>query len=327
MTKVVEVCESVFPNLRLSYGQHFSVPGFRIAAQHAPSLQCFPPLGETVDEWFNRAEAMVRDAVEHRRHLPIYRIGHGEMWFITGYRPRVALRQFPRYLLSKIYRTVLNLSWFYSGTPSYGYETYRFWRIPRLRRELANYLRHIAEQGIMCLYLSNVDSIDNFQLHRFLVWCNNNKILLDKNNYSHVYFIYQILLGPISGHIIYGRVVGIVSSFEGEKCERLKAALEAMGARRVVLGSVSRNSALESVVDGARFECCELVLVGAGVGAAKVIWDLRAVQCPIIDAGFALDVMIDRSMGKQRVFCVSDVDWPERFGAETPPWADKFSIG
>jgi hypothetical protein len=306
--------------------QRIAIPGF-IRQDAAVTRQIiFPPAGKTGDIWFLDFRARFERALNEHEWLPIYRASHGEFTFVTGRRAVPALgRGLTRYWLSRVYRVLKYQSLFYSsGAPGYC-ETYKQWQLPRLRRELATYMGMIASEGVVCCYFSDRDTVPLAEQERFAMWIKGCGRPLDKDNYGHIYFVYELFHGNRARSYLAGKKLLVVSSDQPGRQSGLQRAFESFKVSDWRFVPISGNhSMLDCVTVPAGFEP-DLCIVGAGVGAAKVLWNLRGLKCPCVDAGFVLDTLAFPEVKRRRIYCVNDSEWDLYFDGRPPEWAAKFS--
>ena len=113
-------------------------------------------------------------------------------------------------------------------------------------------------------------------------------------------------------------------SDQEDRTAALARRLEGIGVADFRLVSISREHAmLDSVTMDPAYNL-DLCIIGGGVGAANVLWQLRNVSCPCIDVGFVLDTLAFPKMRNKRLYCVNDGEWDAVYGTTAPPWRDKF---
>ncbi|GAB4457320.1 MAG: hypothetical protein Fur0028_11860 [Bacteroidales bacterium] len=308
-------------------GYPLTIPGFSKQEAIVESLHVFPPNEMPVEKWYKVFESSILDALSNKKCLPIFRSSHGEFSFVLGKVeiPKEDLWKRIRFYGSRIFRTIKYQSVFYSGTPGYGYETYKQWLLPKLREEYAQYLKWISEVGFLCMYFADRDAYPIRLQKEYLEWLQARGIRLDEKNYAHIYFVYGFFNGPHKNGIYKDRNILIVNSNESiERNKSIELNLKKLGAKDVRYLPISRtNSMLDNIIPPSDFDP-DLCLVGAGVGAAKMIYQLRTLNCPIVDVGFILDTLADPNYLKRRIYCVHDDLWDEIFGQNLPTWASSF---
>lgn len=306
--------------------QRLTIPGFARQEALVSSPNCFPPPGMDVNTWWLRFKKNLLTAFDAKKRIAIFRSGHGEFSFALGVRERPKeLKKLVRYFISRIYRIAYFQSTFYSGTPKYGYETYKQWHLKKLRNEFAKYVRWISENGILSMYFADKDAFPLSFQRMYLEWLNKNGVILKAGNYSHIYFIYALFHGPEFSDLIKRKKMLVVSSDQPQRTKNLQKMAEQNRLAGIEFISISRNHSLQDDIALLRDYAPDLCLVGAGVGAAKMIYQLRKYTCPIIDVGYVLDTMAFPEMRKQRIYCVHDGIWDEFFPNNDPPYKEQFN--
>ena len=306
--------------------QPLEIDGFSRQDEIVPRQIVYPPRGLTAGDWYRRFATRLLDAVDGHRRFPVYRSGHGEFLFCLGRRewPQGSMARV-RSAASRLVWGVRYLSTFYTGTPAYGRETYRQWQLPGLRRQVAKYLRYVAENGSLCMYFSDRDTVDHRRQAEYVAWLTDHGVRLHDENYGHVYFIYGICNGPLKYRLFADRRVLVVSSGGKEREDAVRASLRRLGSAEMRWASVSRSHALlDKVSVPAGFDP-DICLIGAGIGAARVLFDLQHLECPTIDAGYVIDVLEKPELARERIYCVPDEEWEKTFGLGEPPWTSNFA--
>jgi hypothetical protein len=318
---ISDVFEQLMANQR-----RLSIPGFSLQESAVARQVVFPPGDCNALQWFEAFRKRFEGALERHDWLPIYRAGHGEYMFATGLRevPKMNSGTLMRHCVSRIYRIVRHQSPFYSGTPEYGYETYKFWKLSRLRKRLREYMKMVSLEGIVCCYFSDRDAYPLWIQSQFLEWLRQGDVFLGRENYGHTYFVYGLLHGTERNHYLAGRKVLFISSDQERRTHELRRRCDDIGVREFRFAAISRSHSMLDVVKRDETYKPDVCFVGGGVGAANVLWQLRGMRCPCVDAGFVLDTLAFPAMKRQRLYCVNDDEWEEAFGPEGPKWAAKF---
>jgi hypothetical protein len=158
----------------------------------------------------------------------------------------------------------------------------------------------------------------------YLQWLNKNGIYLTNKNYGHHYFVYALLNGKDRDQIFKNRKLLVVSSDQPLRTKPLIDNLLNRGAVSVEFLGISPGNSMEDVlvVPHTNYDLC---IVGAGVGAANVIYQLKELNCPIIDAGFIIDQIAYPDKVVPRIYTVNDDNWESVFPDNNPPWRWIFS--
>jgi hypothetical protein len=98
-----------------------------------------------------------------------------------------------------------------------------------------------------------------------------------------------------------------------------------MGTNIVDFISISPGNSMEDELILNNNKEYDLCIVGAGVGAANVIYQLRHLNCPIIDAGFIIDKIAYPNVVKSRIYTINDEEWDIVFPYNNPEWGPIFS--
>jgi hypothetical protein len=305
--------------------KRLSLPDFNKQELYVDKMFVFPPFNITVDEWYSDFRTRFFDALENRKLFPVFRSSHGEFSFVLGkLEVPKGFKNKVRFFISRIYRILIFQSTFYSGTPGYGYETYKQWKLPKLRNSFAKQLKWISENGVLCMYFSDRDAYPISYQKSYLKWLNKNNIFLDQKNYGHIYFIYALFNGSDRQRIFSNKRLLVVSSDQKNRTGPLLKNLNKLGIKSIDFCKISRSNSMEDkvLIKSNDYDLC---LVGAGVGAANLILQLKGLSCPVIDAGFILDLIAWPDYAAKRIYCVNDASWEQFFPDNKPEWGSKFN--
>lgn len=296
---------------RLSSVVDLIIPGFERAVPQGMVRQHMFGTDDT-RALYERFRTDVLRAVGHH-YLPVCRLSDGEFYFALGYRPPPAppgANAIIHYLRKQAgaWRVGRRPWRFKSGAPKYGWEEFawREWRA--MRREFASYLAKIAAAGIVAVNFTRTNPPFAEQyIEPFCDWLDHQQISIHEGNYVPFYFVYALLNGPDAGALLGARNVLVVSSFDHVKKRAVVERLKDLGARSVQFLDVSRQKAIADCIDPSELRHeFDVALVAAGVGAGKMLWQLRNSKAVCLDAGFCLEIMADDSRRSNRVFCVPD---------------------
>lgn len=261
--------------------------------------------------WYRRFAGDVFAAADAHRYLPVYRMGDGEFSFALGsveemlplhrLRPRQAAKRAWKWATGR-------LGEHRSGLAGYGWEVYS----PAERRALldryAADVAFVARHGYLALALDESPLYARF-LPYVLDWFDARGIHLHTGNYQHVFAVYALLHGPDRDRLLRGRRILVVNHGDEARRAAVSDALLRAGAAGVQWMGISRSKAMLERLDLERVEQpVDLVLVGAGVGAATIVAQLEPLRAPSLDVGFALDVLASPDLRWTRPFCVSDAE-------------------
>lgn len=258
-------------------------------------------------EWHQSTIERIIAAVGKGRHLAVYRISHGEFIMALGRRLEAAT---PRQWLVKVYLSLRRLLRmdppFKSGSAENSYEQFDSEELPRARRRYLECLREISRDGILAIGLHDTPG---YQLYvaDYVAWMAANGITLSEANYAMFYSIYVLFGGSDARRLLVGRSVLVITSFPGEKRRNLEHNLSRYGVRSAQYYEVSATRAMFDIICLDRIQQpVDLVLIGAGVGAASVLEQVRPLNAVCIDAGFAIDVLANPELAWNRPLFVTD---------------------
>ncbi len=310
-----------------NHPQPLSLPGFSRQEMFVDKHIVFPPDNIPVNEWYEHFQARFFDALENGKKFPVFRSSHGEIGFVTGKMgaPKGSFKVKLRFFMSRVYRIAYFQSLFYSsGVPGHGYETYKQWTLPKLRKKFAEAMKWIADNGVLCMYFADRGAYAISYQKAYLTWLNKRGIFLNSENYGHIYFVYALLNGYDKERIFKNRKVLVVSSDQPARTPPLIENLKKMGAISVDFIAISPGSSMNDTIQVPRTDY-NLCIVGAGVGAANVLYQLKELNCPVIDAGFIIDQIAYPEKIKPRIYTVNDQNWERIFPDNNPEWKPVFS--
>jgi hypothetical protein len=247
-------------------------------------------------------------------HFPVFRFSDGEGVFTVGFKfPPVptgvsVLVHYVRTFLSA-YVKHRQHKIFWSGTPGYGYETYTPEEWKRARPLFSLYLREIAAEGLLaCNFCRHPEPfLLNRSLPSVLDWMDQSEVALSADNYVPFYFLYGMLIGPDRHLFIQNRRILVVTSFTASTEAELREYFVREGALSVEFLPISRSKSMFDRVDlGQLRHGVDVAFVGAGVGAANILQQLRPLNTLCVDAGYALDCYRDPQRKGSRIFTKPD---------------------
>jgi hypothetical protein len=306
-------CGLPSPYRIMSHTIPFTIPGFERHFTPFDYTLAPEPLGSS--EWFARFNKRVQEAIG-RRYLPICRMADGEYLFLFGYQsPSLRWRPWKRFLLAchgagNVARALLK--GFDSTTTrgvSSGQMSWAEWQL--YRATLSQAYRELLSEGILAMHLGV--SVIPWQEEYFPAlgrWLAGAQVVVTPDNYVPFYFMYALLRGPARRDILGGRNIVVVHSATGEKRKRIEASLARERVRRVEWLPVSRSRSFEDVLDLTSIRGrTDLCLIGAGVGKANVIRQLKPLGAPCLDAGFVFEVWADPAKQWERPMMTPDCDF------------------
>ena len=285
------------------FEQHY-IHGKRILAFGFEPLDC--------REWHSEMVNRILNAVGQRIHFPLYRMGDGEYAFaIRRAEDKLPLgRLRPRQLAKRLIMPFLGRSGYHkSGSVEYGYEVYTSAERNVLQARYVECVQKVARDGILALGLHNTEIYLRY-IPAIFDWFDANGIMLHHLNYFHVYSVYVLMHGPDRHRFLKGRHVLVVTGLTDEKRHGIESGLLREGVADVQFLPISRSKAMLDVLDlSVVRKPIDLALVGAGVGSANVLEQLRPLQTVCLDVGFCLSTLANPDLRWKRPFCVPDEEF------------------
>lgn len=306
-------------------------PGSRAVRMEIPGFSKFEkwvgigpvrlPGSIELGSWYAEFESRVFGALERHEWLPVYRLSDGEFTFMLG-------RHFDQLPLKR--RLVANFkhavnsvrfkSNFYSSGRKGYCETYPFWTMPKRRAELAEQLREVGASGMLCFNFSDSEISRPYQ-DRVLNWLSRRGVEISQRSFYHFYHVYGLLRGPRFLEIIRGRKALVLTADINQRGAKIVENLKKMGAADVQFYATSTCTPMLDRIDlgKLRFKP-DVVFIGAGVGASNVALQLKSLSCPVIDAGFVVDVWAEPELAERRPYLVQDSEWEKVYPKGYPQW-------
>lgn len=266
------------------------------------------------DEWFGSTVKALADKIG-KGYCPVFRFSDGECVFAMGYRPPRRPKEkawLPYYIKQtlSVYFKYRQHRTFWSGRPGYGYEQYTEEEWKSVRSGFASLLREISVDGFLACNLckhAETSLLDEY-LPDVFDWFDDNNILLDDSNYIPFYFIYAMFLGPEKYRFLRGRRVLVITHLDDAKRESLSQYFKANSVADIEFVSISRSKAMLDVIDiDAIRHRPDIILIGAGVGAANILRQVKPLGALSVDVGYVLDCYADPSLASTRCFTRPDV--------------------
>ena len=261
-------------------------------------------------DWHNRMVEKIL-AREPGRHFPVFRMSHGEFMLALGYRypwndGRSKLWCDAITMYHRLRRWAGLEPAFRSGSHLNSYEEFTKEEIRGAERAYIANLASISREGILAAaFYDNPGYSEYFP--DFFDWMDRRGILLDTENYMPFYSVYALLAGSRLRDIVAGRQVLVATSFRDDKEERLVRLFTQLGAGGVQCYATHPSKAIFDRIDLGRIRPgVEVAFVGAGVGAAAVIEQLRPLGALCIDGGFCLDMLAYPELRWERPYCAPD---------------------
>ena len=167
-------------------------------------------------------------------------------------------------------------------------------------------LRNIANEGLLAAcFQTNPGYVEYFP--DYYDWLDRHEIQLNRKNYVPFYSVYSMVFGPDAPKIFEGRSVMVINYMPDAKQAALREALRERGVSNVQFISIRPDKALFQDLDLSAVESnVDVVLLGAGCGAAPMAEQLKPLKAVVIDAGFAIDALAKPEARWRRAFCIPD---------------------
>lgn len=288
----------------------YSIPGFRRYCDGVGFSFCPKPVH--MDDWYWSFVSRVRGAMG-RCYLPICRMADGEFrmlfWPVLPNPRHSTAQRVKDALVTVLEAAQMAIGGFRASTApdvSSGQFSAREWS--GIRRRTSGAFQQIGREGILAIHLGVATK--PFQEEYFPSirrWLAEGGLELSLSNYVPFYFVYALLRGPEGDFIFEGTRVVVVHSAEGNRQRCITEAIKKRGAETVSWIHISRARSFADHLDVAAFVGrCDVCLVGAGVGKALVMEQLRPLGVPVIDAGFVFEAWADERRALTRPVMVPD---------------------
>jgi len=243
----------------------------------------------TVQQWYEKFVNNIIDSLGNH-YLPIYRMADGEFQFLIN-NP------------SSILKGVLSPKKF--KRTCWG-ENYTVWEYLRYRKKYIEQFKEISKNGILAPHFvieKNKVGYANY-IQPILKIFTKNDIVLNDENYYPFYFIYALLSENERFRLFEGERILIVTSYNFEKKKKLELFFKSYFADSVNFYNISPTKAMFEKIEKGKINKHEIdiILVGAGIGAANIINQLNFVPAPCIDAGIMLEVYANPKLKGSRIF-------------------------
>lgn len=239
----------------------------------------------TCEEWFSDFVEEVSSAIG-KRYFPVYRIADGEMRFLFGYKvnwKNKPFRSLLKYIKYELFKSPWKTSWGESYSPT---------EKKHLQTLLAKCIKNIAQEGKLAIYW-NDNGLNAFVEYNSYMEALFEKIgvRLDADNYVPFHFA-QAIFANHADRLLRGKNVLVISGFDAIEKDALGKRLQKIGVAHYDFYRCSPTSALKDdyTLIKPRIKP-DIVLVAAGIGAARVLADLKHLNCPVIDVGSYLNVL------------------------------------
>ena len=248
----------------------------------------------------------INNAIKEKLHLPIVRLGDGELKLILG--PKLPGKWWGkkkrfRLFLSYIKFTI-SLKKTYSRTKYSGVNTFSIKDARKFKELSINSFVEIAKRGIIAPHLSIAK--EPFQadyISPFMEFYDRNfQFSKEKYSLTSFYYVYACL----SEGLIFKakRVTFLVSTRSLEEQNRIKQKFiydyKAKEIKFVFLPMIETHNYSVNYDD---YLNSDIILIGAGISKFIIMEKLKEVKKPIVDAGYMIEVWSKKS--EHRPFCIS----------------------
>ncbi len=248
-------------------------------------LEAYSFIDTSCKQWFEQFTADIISAIG-KKYYPVYRIADGELRFLFGAKinwHNKTLKSILSYIKYEIFKTPWKTSW---G------EEYNTNELNKLKITLQKYISVIAKEGKLALYW-NQNGLNAFteynQAMQFLFARINTR--LNERNYIPFHFG-PALIAKNTEFLIKDKNILFVSGLSEKEFVNLKKNIITLGAKNVSLHKCSSSSSLlEDYTNVLPVVRPDIILVAAGIGAAKVLVELSHLKCPVIDIGGYIHVL------------------------------------
>lgn len=237
------------------------------------------------------------------KHTPVYRLCDAEYMYCLGV--RLPLHPIP--VTTRITRTIrswmvrLNLL----NQRTWHGENYSAREKRKLKRKYLNDLRLIADDGFLAPHLLKSEGRFCEEYNEDIVrYFSKHKIAFHKDNYIPFYFVYVFLsLKKFKEVLFRGKKVLIITSFNERKQKKnFEFELSKEGVTKIDFYEISPDKSMLETIDTSKLPpCVDVVLIGAGIGSANIINQIRHLKAICIDAGHALDCFSQPELRKERI--------------------------
>jgi hypothetical protein len=260
-------------------------------------------------DWYTSFRNKIFEARDQKKFLPLYRMGDGEYNFLLGKKIYELLpfhKLTSKQKLLKIRQLFLSGGDHKSGTSTDGLESYSKEEIDLSYNKYVNDLRIISKKGILALGLDSGDFYGKYTPFVLEVF-KQRDIILNPANYFHVYHVYALFSSTDGVNLIKDQNVLIMTSLDDFKRQRFTEKLSQDGVKRLDFYSISPSKSMIETIDLYKIEKdIDLILIGAGVGSANIITQLKDTNVPCIDIGTVLGNYLNADRRYDRPFMLTD---------------------
>lgn len=256
---------------------------------HAWSFKDIAP-----QDWFEDFRQAALGAMG-RRFLPVYRMADGEYRFLMGRQYNFSRRPLIKELIA-VTAEKIGLSNPDKWQTSWG-EAYQPEDTRKLRANLIEEIRFIAQQGFLACYL-NDNGLNAFTEHNIplLSFFERHNIPFSVDSYVPFHFCPSLLVSDGWQDFVRDRKILIVTGLTNEKEMAIKGTLGEMGAKAVHFLPISSRTSMYDQLDlNGLNESPDICLVAAGIGSAHILRQLQPLNTLSLDIGGLMNCFFDRA--------------------------------
>ena len=242
------------------------------------------------------------------RHVPVYRLCDAEYMYTMGVKvPKFKMSLKTRLgIIARGLLVRLNLM----NQRTWHGENYSATEKRQLKRKYISDLQQIAKEGFLAphLLLSEGKFCEEYN-EPMVKYFHSHGIPFHKDNFFPFYFVYVILsLKKYKEQLFKGKNVLVLTSFnERKRKESFEAEFRKEGVANIFYYEISATKSMMETIDPAKLpEKVDLVLIGAGIGSANILNQIKHLKAICIDAGHALDCFSSPHLRQERVCLYPD---------------------
>ncbi|MDD2635461.1 MAG: hypothetical protein PHW82_08180 [Bacteroidales bacterium] len=260
--------------------------------------------------WYSQFTGQIFNARDNKKYLPVYRMGDGEYSFLLQRHiydivPYSKLNWKQKILKFKSF-LLKPTKGHSSGLNRDGKEQYTEDEVENLYKSYISDLKFISENGILALGFDTGNFYGKFVQPVYNKFIENN-ITLHSSNFYHVYHVYALFSSSYCKKLMNNQNVLIITSVNEEKKKKFNIELANIGVKRVDYYGISATKSMKEIIDTKNIASdINLILVGAGIGSANIIKQLKEFKVPCIDVGAILGNFIDPKRKLERPFMIPD---------------------
>lgn len=261
------------------------------------------PLEEELELLFKRMESCYG-----KTHFPVYRLCDAEYMYLLGRRMPLFPMSLKKKISFRIKSLLIGLNIINQKT--WHGENYSVAQKKSLKNKYISDVTDIAQKGYLAPHLLQSEARFCEEYNDGIVaYFHKNNIAFGKENHFPFYFVYLILsLRQYKQLLFEGKSVLIVTALNERKQKiNFERELAKEGVTKVFFYEISPSKSMLEVIDKAKLpDKVDLVLLGAGVGSANIMYQLSHLNAVCIDSGHALDCFSQPDLRKEKICLLPD---------------------